>query len=953
MIDVRAIESKWQRRWNDAKLFEVDAKAGKKKFFATFPYPYINSYPHIGHLYTIMRVEALTRFKRLQNYHVLFPQAWHATGSPILNAAKRVAEREEKQIKIMKSMGIDKKEFSKFEEPSYWIEFFAPEFEKDFRSIGLSIDWRRNFFTTSLNPHYDAFIRWQFRKLREKNYIVKGKFPVVWCPKCQTTANDHGRIKGEGETPQEFVLVKHKHIGTDDYLVTATMRIETILGITNIWINPNIVYARVFIDNETWIISKDAVKKLKEQDKNIKILNEINGKEFVGTYVKEFNGRKVIILPGIFVEANIGTGIVHSVPSDSPDDWIALRDLQEHPEQCEKYGLDYNTIEEIRVIPVLHTPGYGETPAMQLCEEYDVTCQKDTKQLIEARKALYKKSFYESTMNSLYRDFFGNNLEGMPVTEAKEIIKVEMLKRNCLLFYELTGPVICRCLTPCISKTVTDQWFVAYGDYEWKHKAHQCLNRMRLYPNEARQQFDYVLDWLRNWACTREEGLGTALPWDEKWLIESLSDSTIYMAYYTFAHLIIDIDPQKLDDAFFDYVFFGKGKINALATKYGVSTSLLEKIRNEYLYWYPLDFRNSGKDLIQNHLAFFIFNHVALFPEDKWPLGIGVNGWITVDGEKMSKSLGNMIPLREMREKFSVDSSRFTILSGGEGLDDPNWDSTFAKAFMQKLNTLHSFCVEHYGKGRETSHIIDGWMESKLHEIVRDTTTAMEETMFRTATQLIFFELQYALKWYMKRCHNEPNKKLIKEIVEKQLIMLSVFCPHICEEIWEVLGKKSFISVASWPVVDEKKIRKDIIISELIIRNVMKDVIKVLKLIKKNTPTKITFFVALPWKYHLFHTIRKMMIDTRNPKIILQHVMSDQNMKQYGGVISGFLPKIVSSGNIVPFLKSDDEEVKVLHHAKQFFEEEFGCTVEIIKASSSGHHKARQAFPGKPAILIE
>ncbi len=84
MLDTQAIEKKWQQRWKEAKVFEADAQPGKKKFFCTFPYPYINAYPHIGHLYTIMRVEAFARYKRLQGYNVLFPQAWHATGSPIL-----------------------------------------------------------------------------------------------------------------------------------------------------------------------------------------------------------------------------------------------------------------------------------------------------------------------------------------------------------------------------------------------------------------------------------------------------------------------------------------------------------------------------------------------------------------------------------------------------------------------------------------------------------------------------------------------------------------------------------------------------------------------------------------------------------------------------------------------------------------------------------------------------
>ncbi len=134
MVDFRKIEKKWQAKWERGKVFEADPDK-RKKFFVSFPIPYINAYQHIGHLYTLMKVEAFARYKRLCGFNVLFPQAWHATGSPIINAAKRVKEREPKQLKIMKDMGIPDSKIKKFEKPEYWIDFFAPEFEKDYRQF--------------------------------------------------------------------------------------------------------------------------------------------------------------------------------------------------------------------------------------------------------------------------------------------------------------------------------------------------------------------------------------------------------------------------------------------------------------------------------------------------------------------------------------------------------------------------------------------------------------------------------------------------------------------------------------------------------------------------------------------------------------------------------------------------------------------------------------------------
>src|SRR5438309_220765 len=131
--------------------------------------------------------------------------------------------------------------------------------------------------------------------------------------------------------------------------------------------------------------------------------------------------------------------------------------------------------------------------------------------------------------------------------------------------YEPSAPVVCRCMTPAIVKVVDNQWFLAYGDPAWKAQVHEAIASMELHPEALRKWFDYVTDWLHDWPCTHHRGLGTILPWDSNWVIESLSDSTIYMAYYTIAHALQGGAlrshvpwAQRLDDAFFDYVFLGK-----------------------------------------------------------------------------------------------------------------------------------------------------------------------------------------------------------------------------------------------------------------------------------------------------------------------------------------------------------------------------------------------------------
>ena len=97
--------------------------------------------------------------------------------------------------------------------------------------------------------------------------------------------------------------------------------------------------------------------------------------------------------------------------------------------------------------------------------------------------------------------------------------------------------VVSRSNDECVVALV-DQWFLDYGNEKWKEEVRRALEQMNLYHDESRKQFEATLDWLHEHACSRSYGLGTKMPWDEKYLIESLSDSTIFMAYYTIVHFL-------------------------------------------------------------------------------------------------------------------------------------------------------------------------------------------------------------------------------------------------------------------------------------------------------------------------------------------------------------------------------------------------------------------------------
>ncbi|MDD4983347.1 MAG: leucine--tRNA ligase [Candidatus ainarchaeum sp.] len=840
-LNMQKIEAKWQKKWEKEKIFEANPN-NKKKFFINFPYPYLNGYLHLGHAFSSVRVDVMARYKRMQGFNVLFPQGWHYTGTPVWAAAQRIKEKEPKQIKMMKAMGFLDKDIGKFSDIQHWADVFVPAAKDDFSKLGNSIDWRRSFITTSMNPPYDKFVCWQFRKLKEKGLVVTGEHPVVWCPKDNMPIGDHDRGEGEGETTQDFIWIKFRMKNSDLILMAGTTRPDALYGQTNLWVDPKGDYVVVKVKDEKWVVGKEVVDKIKNQYcPEVKIVEKIDPKQLIGQWVKgPLVNNEIHILPAHFIKSNIGSGIVYSALED-PVDLYELKKIQSDKTYIKNFNLDEKEVKRLKPIFIIKVSGMEENLGESIGKEFGVKSDKDVNQLEVAKGELNKRVFRKGVMNSNC-----GICAGKSVPEAQIILKKKLVdEKDAIMFYELSGKVVCRCLTPAIVKVVSDQWYLKYGDKNWKKSTHKELDKMKLYPEAVRPQFNYVLDWLNDWACTHHHGAGTKLPWDNKWVIESLSDSTIYMAYYTISHLIKDIPEDKITDELFDYVFLGKGS----------GKKEWKKLKEEFEYWYPIDIRSSGKDLVQNHLSFCLFNHSAIFPEKQWPGGFSVNGWLLVNGEKMSKSKGNFFTIREMLEKYPADVIRANLMFGGEGIDDPNFDFSNVDLLIQKLKNWADFATTNYktAKGSKEETNSDLIFQHHLNGCLKLGSEAMENMMFRTAFDKLFNQMQRALKDYINRGHT--NQKVINDFIEIQTKVIAPFCPHITEEIWEKLGNKGFISLAKWPAADESKINPKFDQEEQIIEKVASDINNILKIVLEKQGVKKTkaYIYVLPNELNLYN----------------------------------------------------------------------------------------------------
>lgn len=948
MAFLRSLEEKWQRVWEEKRAFWAEPDS-RPKFMATFPFPYVNAPPHIGSIFTLLRVEFMSRYMRMKGYNVLFAQGWHATGGPIVSAALRVREGDPKQIANLRSMGVPEDEIPKFGDPEHWVHYFSSRWREDLKMLGVSVDWRREFYTTRLNPAYSAFVKWQYLKLREKGLVAKGSHPVVWCPKEQKVVGDHDRPdEYVGVGPEEAFVIKFRG---DDGLVypCLTYRPETLPGVTNIWIRGDAEYAVAKVDGETWVMSPYSVDELRDQGHSVEVVGSIRGSDLVNRFaVNPFNGERVPILPAPFVDPDLGTGIVMSVPAHAPYDYAALRDVKSDPE---RFGVDRSIVEGLSPRGVIRVEGHGPAPAVEAVERSGVRRQDDPR-LEGLTKEIYSLEYYEGRLGEAFGD-----LAGLSVREGKVKFAERLVESGAAVrIYTLPRRVYCRCGARTHVKMVHDQWFLRYSDGNWKALAHECVNSMRFYPEEVRGIFHSQIDWLQDWACAHKGELGTPLPWDEEWVVESLSDSTIYMAYYTIAKYLehpesYGIDTSRLSPELFDYVFLGKGEPSEISRNTGIGEELIRAMRSEFLYWYPVDFRNSGKDLMYNHLIFFIYHHVAIFPRELWPRGIGVNGWVLVEGKKMSKTAGNFILARDAVAKWGADATRIAeALAGDPGLEDPSFDEKVAASAVDDLYSWYKFAVENYGRGRDFRLKIDDWFESVMNRILADVDSMMSETRFRSALVLGFYELQNKFRWYLRRS-GEPNRDLLARFIEVQTLILAPFAPHVAEEIWSSIGKEGLISLSRWPEPDLSKVRPELEAAEEIVMRTLEDARHVLSLVK-GKPARLRIVVADRWKYSFVESIKEGLQSAGGLREAINSAMRslEPALRERAAPV---VAAISRDPGLLELAVGRDLERGALEEALRFLSSELGLPVILEDEPPSGRGKESQAVPARPAIIVE
>ena len=949
--DPAAIEEQWRDRWAETGRYEADPADADDATFVTVPYPYPSGAMHLGHARTYTVPDVYARYRRQRGDDVLFPIAWHVTGTPIIGAVERLKKREPEQMRVLTEVfDIPEDRLEELETPMGFARYFIEEhYKSGMEGLGLSIDWRREFTTN--DDRYSKFITWQYETLYERGLLEKGLHPVNYCTNEQQPVTTHDLLEGEEAEFQEYTLITFA--GEDAVYPMATLRPETVRGVTNAYVDPEATYVRAEVDGDAWIVAEAAVEKLRLQERTVDVLETFQGETLVGRRLENpVTADEFLVLPAEFVDVENATGVVMSVPAHSPDDYVALQDAKEHADDLTTYGIDPAEVRAIEPVPILDIEGYGEIPARDAVEEHGVTGQGDPA-LEDATQELYNREFHEGRLHDEYGEFGGEIIE-----DVRDDLKEHYRERGAFdAMYDFAEEVICRCGGD-VEVAYQDTWFLRYNDEAWSEKAHRAVERLDAIPENTAEQYDHTIDWLEEWPCIRNYGLGTRLPWDDEFVIEPLSDSTIYMAYYTIAPGLRDIPLDDLDREFFDALFYGPDAVD------DPDERALE-LREEWQYWYPVNYRCSGNDLIANHLTFYLYHHAELFEEDEWPEGITVMGMGLLEGKSMSSSSGHVLMPGEAIEEYGADTVRFFLLNSAEPWQDYDWREEQVESTHRGLSRFWNRAEELIEETADTPDDrpeltdIDRWLLSKLQATVREATDALDRFETRTASQAAFYRFEEHLSWYRRRADlDRPAAKwVLRHVLSTRLRLLAPFVPFLANELHERLTGESAEDLP-WPEVEPELENPQIETEEELIGDLLDDVADIVD-VTGTDPDEVSLYVAADWKRDVFETVATHAVETEgapNAGQVMGDVMSDPALRERGNAVNDLVTDLADvvrgrSEDDLALLREIDERT-VYDRAAEVVAAEYDADVTCVDEDASDDDKAEAAIPFRPAIRL-
>ena len=756
------IEPKWQKKWDEAKIFNAVDFSEKPKFYGLVEFPYPSGAGmHVGHIKAYSSIEVVARKRRMQGYNVLFPIGFDAFGLPTENYAIKTGRH-----------------------PREITDENIAKFSNQLKKVGFSFDWDRVIDTT--DPDFYKFTQTIFLKMFEKGLVFRDTALVNYCPSCKVVLSNEDSQGGKCDICHSDVVQKSKTVwylriteyadkllegleevdypanvkqqqenwigksrgafvdfpidGLDEKLQVYTTRPDTLFGVTFMVIAPE----HPLIDKySNRITNMDAIEayrlecQKKTEFERTQLVKDKTGVKIEGLEgIDPVNGKKIPIFIADYVMMGYGTGAIMAVPAHDQRDY----------DFAKKFGIDI----------------------IQVIKGGDI-----------------EKEAYIGDGEMINSDFL-NGFTNKKDSIARMIDEIE--KMGC------------------------GKAGVQYKMKDW------AFNRQRY--------------WGEPIPLIHCDKCGiVAVPYEELPLrlpnvkeFEPGSDGESPLAdvpeYVNCkcpkcgadAKRETDTMPQWAGSSWYFLRYIDPNNSNELAS--------MDKLN----YWMPVDWYNGGMEHVTRHMIYSRFWHRFLYDEGmvntKEPYAKrSIQGLILgPDGEKMSKSKGNVVDPLDIVEDYGADTLRtYVLFMGDYGAASP-WNDSSVKGCKRFLERVAGLTDIMSGDGMSKE------LETAFHKTIKKVSSDIEETKFNTAIA--------AMMGLINQIYSKGS--ITKDELIIFIKLLSPFAPHITEEIWAELGGDGFLSVAEWPEYDEAKTVDDEIEVAVQVNGKTREVVKVAKDIDKD-----------------------------------------------------------------------------------------------------------------------
>ena len=760
--DFEAIETRWQKRWEEAQAFEVTEDPRRPKYYCLEMLPYPSGDIHVGHVRNYCITDVVARYKRMRGFNVLHPIGWDALGLPAENAAIQ--------------RGVH---------PEKWTRRNIAGMKRQLQRLGFSYPWGREIATC--DPEYYRWNQWFFLRMLERGIAYRKKAAVNWCPSCQTVlANEqaeggecwrcHSKVE-ERELDQWFlritayqdqllddmermkawperVLVQQRNWvgrspgaetdfpveGSPEPLRVFTTRIDTIYGATFMVVAPEHPRVDELVrGTPEEARTREAIGRLRAQDRRARQAGQVEKEGvFTGRHATNpFSGERVPIWVGNFVLMGYGTGAIMAVPAHDQRDFEFAR----------KYGLPVRVViqpEGPRLDGATMEAAHDGPGQLVNSGPFDGLDSDEAIRRMTAHAEA--KGFGRGTVTYRLKDWLISRQRywGTPIP---------------VVYCEKDGVV----------GVPDDQLPVV-------------LPKDAPFTGEGGNPLEKVPSFVQA-RCPRCGGPARR----ETDTMDTFVDSSWYFYRY--------ISPRKTDGPFDE-----------------------KAVR----YWFPIDLYVGGIEHAILHLIYSRFwtkvmRDLGLVPFDEPVTRLFPQGMVHKGGEVMSKSKGNTVAPDDVIKEYGADTLRLYILSVAPPELHMEWSTENIAGSHRLVQRVWRF-VDRYADAlaKEPRAKVPADLPAparslhrKVHQTILRVTEEIEERFHLNNAVAAFHELANEMGRLEAEVATGPGRPVWREALEALVLLMNPFTPHVAEEMWQRLGHAEGLVGHAWPAADAEAARED------------------------------------------------------------------------------------------------------------------------------------------------